>query len=160
MLSPIHFASLRLSVDFHPHLVSPLRACSPLPARRWLSPSCAGGSSGPRQGRGCRAPDEHIVEQLQSQEKELKKRKACYGMFRLQKPCLSLPCVCASWGALDGEPTEEQQRGSTSCAIGPSDGSQAGEPSLVMEQEVWIHQSCHITLCDATQHGMTDATQR
>lgn len=63
-------------------------------------------------------------------------------------------------GALDGEPREEQQSGSTSCAIGPCDSSQAGEPSLVMEQELWIHQSCHIALCDATQRGMTDASQR
>jgi len=63
-------------------------------------------------------------------------------------------------GSLDEGPTEGQQRSSTSCAIGPSNGSQAGEASLVMEQEVWIHQSCHITLCDAMQHGMTDATQR
>ena len=69
-------------------------------------------------------------------------------------------CLHILEGALDGEPTEEQQHGSTSCAIGPSNGSQAGEASLVMEQEVWIHQSCHITLCDATQRGMTDATQR
>lgn len=37
MLSPIHFASLKLSVDFHPHLVSPLRGCSPLPAWRHFS---------------------------------------------------------------------------------------------------------------------------
>lgn len=71
------------------------------------------------------------------------------------------PHACTSWGeALDGQPMEERQCGSTSCAIGPSNGSQAGEASLVMEQEVWIHQSCHITLCDATQHGMTDANQR
>lgn len=49
---------------------------------------------------------------------------------------------------------------SSSCASGLSNGSQAGEASLVVKQEVWIHQSCHITLRDATQHGMTDATQR
>lgn len=69
-------------------------------------------------------------------------------------------CLRILGGTRDGDPTEERQRGSTSCAIGLSDGSQAGEASLVMEQEAWIHQSCHITLCDATQHGMTDATQR
>lgn len=37
MLSPIHFASLKLSVDFHPHLVSPLRGFSLLPAWRHFS---------------------------------------------------------------------------------------------------------------------------
>lgn len=68
--------------------------------------------------------------------------------------------VHASWGFLDGQPMEEQQHGSTSCAIGLSNGTQAGEASLVVEREVWLHQSCHITLCDAAQQGMTDATQR
>lgn len=70
----------------------------------------------------------------------------------------SLVCVHAAGPCMGAQ--EVVQRGSTSCASGPGDGSQAGEASLVVKQEVWIHQSCHITLCDATQHGMTDETQR
>lgn len=61
MLSAIHFASLQLSMDFHPHLVSPLRVRSPLPAWRLFNPACSlpvlRAPQGLRQNRGC----EHIV---------------------------------------------------------------------------------------------------
>lgn len=50
MLSPIHFASLQLSMDFDLHLVSPLRVCSPLPVWSHFNaaqqPACAKGSLG------------------------------------------------------------------------------------------------------------------
>lgn len=152
MLSPIHFASLQLSVDFHPHLISPLRVCSPLPA----PPVLLGARAGLRV---LRTRQEHCGATPEPREGVKIREKPVMAHSGSRSPA-SPSWVSAHPGGLwVGSP-----RSSSSVAAPAVPWSQrcsqAAEPSLVMEQELWIHHSCHISLCDAMQRGMTDATQR